>query len=68
METITLTPAQRAFGEGMQLGAKVEHQAAIEAIATAALHILCKDPGDGVIDLGALGKWYATDSVAVKVF
>jgi hypothetical protein len=49
---------QRAasFDAGMQLGAKVEHRVAVEAIQQAALTVLGKDRGDGAIQLGALGS------------
>lgn len=45
------------FDEGFQLGAKVEHRVAVEAVAGALLDILGKDAGDGVINLGAAGRW-----------
>ena len=45
-----------AFDEGMQLGARVEHRVAVEALQQAALTVLGKDRGDGAIDLGALGS------------
>jgi hypothetical protein len=45
------------FDEGFQLGAKVEHRVAVEAVATALLEILGKDAGDGIINLGAAGWW-----------
>lgn len=55
------------YDAGMQLGAKVEHQVAVRAIATAALSILGKDAADGVINLGALGKWYPRpDGMAIR--
>jgi len=55
----------KAFGEGMQLGAKVEHRVAVEALATAALHVLGKDVGDGEIHLGALGSWWPSFDIAI---
>jgi hypothetical protein len=45
------------FDEGFQLGARVEHGVAVEAVVNALLNILGKDPGDGIIDLGAAGRW-----------
>ena len=45
------------FDEGFQLGAQVEHGHAVEAVANALLNILGKDAGDGIIDLGAAGRW-----------
>lgn len=48
-----------AFDAGLQLGAQVEHKAAREAIARAALAVLGKDAGDGPVNLGALGEWTA---------
>lgn len=45
-----------AFNDGLQLGSKVEHRVAVEALQVAALAILGKDRGDGAIDLGALGR------------
>jgi hypothetical protein len=47
------------FDAGFQLGAKVEHDAAVAAVAQLALAVLGKDRADGEIDLGALGKHYA---------
>jgi hypothetical protein len=47
-----------AFGEGVQLGARVENRVAVQAIVTSLLTVLGKDRGDGVIDLGAAGRWY----------
>ena len=47
------------FHRGMRLGVRVEHEAAVRAIAQAALAILGKDRADGQVDLGALGKHYA---------
>lgn len=47
----------RARRRGFQLGARVANDAAVEAIAQAALAILGKDRADGAIDLGALGVW-----------
>ena len=57
--------ARAAFDQGMQLGAKVEHGVAVEAIATAALHVLGKDVGDGEINLGALGSWWPSFETAI---
>ena len=54
-----------AFDDGFQLGAKVEHRVAVEAVVTAALHILGKDIGDGEIDLGSLGRWWPSYEVAI---
>lgn len=53
--------SSRAFSEGMQLGAKVEHRVAVEAIQQAALSVLGKDRGDGEINLGALGTAYSKE-------
>lgn len=44
--------------DGMQFGAKVENKVALRAVVGALLVILGKDQGDGVIDLGAAGRWY----------
>jgi len=49
----------KGFDQGMQLGARVEHEVAVRALATALLEVLGKDPGDGPIDLGAAGVWFA---------
>lgn len=49
------------FDKGMQLGARVEHRVAVEAVANALLNILGKDAGDGVISLGAAGDWLRKD-------
>jgi hypothetical protein len=55
-----ITRAVRAaYSDGMNLGAAVEHKAAVAAIAEAALHVLGQDRGDGVTDLGRLGEWVA---------
>lgn len=51
-----------AFDRGFQLAARVEQRAAELAAATLVLKVLGKDGGDGVIDLGALGKWSAGNS------
>ena len=45
------------FDEGFQLGARVEHRVAVEAVAGALLDILGKDAGDGIISLGTAGYW-----------
>lgn len=45
------------FDEGFQLGARVEHGAAVAVVAGALLDILGKDAGDGIINLGAAGYW-----------
>lgn len=50
-----------AFTGGMQLGAEVEHKVAVAAVANALLNILGKDAGDGIIDLGAAGRWACSD-------
>jgi hypothetical protein len=66
---VVLRAEQRAtsvgFADGMQLGAKIEHRVAVEAIATAALHVLGKDIGDGEIKLGALGSWWPSFETAI---
>jgi len=49
---------REGFDDGVQLGAKVEHDAAVAALADALLRVLGKDRGDGYIDLGAAGRWY----------
>lgn len=54
---------RKAHAEGMSLGASIENRIAISAIATAALAILGKDRADGIIDLGALGRWLPNDNV-----
>jgi hypothetical protein len=46
-----------AFDKGFQLGAKIERRAVLEVTAGALLEVLGKDAGDGVIDLGAAGRW-----------
>jgi hypothetical protein len=51
--------SQAAFDDGMKLGARIEHNVAVTAVVTALLQILGKDPGDGPIDLGAAGTWFA---------
>jgi hypothetical protein len=51
--------ARAAYSDGMNLGARVEHKAAVAAIAEAALHVLGQDRGDGATDLGRLGEWVA---------
>lgn len=60
---MALTEQQRkenkAYTEGMALGARIEHKVAVQAVVTALLAILGKDPGDGPIDLGAAGTWFA---------
>ena len=48
-----------AFDEGMRLGTRVEHRVAVQAIVTALLEVMGKDPGDGPINLGAAGTWFA---------
>jgi hypothetical protein len=55
----------RAFDEGIQLGARVEHRYAVQAVATAALHVLGKDVGDGEINLGSLGTWWPSFDMAL---
>lgn len=55
------TAQSRAFDEGVQIGARTEHNAARRAIAGAVLAILGKDRADGPVDLGALGVWAAAD-------
>jgi hypothetical protein len=66
---VVLRAEQRAtsigFADGMQLGAKIEHRVAVEAVATAALHVLGKDIGDGEIALGALGSWWPSFETAI---
>lgn len=46
---------------GLKLGARIEHDRAVAAIAQAALAILGKDRSDGPVDLGALGVHTAND-------
>ena len=55
LRALISSKTREAFDAGMQLGAKVEHRVAVEAIQQAALTVLGKDRGDGAIDLGALG-------------
>lgn len=57
--------ASSAFSEGMQLGSRIEHRVAVEAVVTAALHVLGKDVGDGEISLGALGTWWPSFDTAI---
>jgi hypothetical protein len=56
------------FDEGFQLGAKVEHRVAVEAVANALLDILGKDAGDGYINLGAAGWWGKSNGRWVRTF
>jgi hypothetical protein len=51
---------KRAFNDGIDMGAHVVQQSATAAIVAALLEVLGKDAADGVIDLGAAGKWYAS--------
>lgn len=48
---------QEGFNAGVQFGGKVENRVAVEAIANSLLTVMGKDAGDGVIDLGAAGRW-----------
>ena len=47
-----------AWMRGWDLGGSIERRVAEEAVTAAALRVLGKDRGDGIIDLGALGRWY----------
>jgi hypothetical protein len=49
------------FDEGLQLGARIENRIAVQSIVTALLQVLGKDKGDGIINLGAAGRWYPGD-------
>lgn len=51
------------FDAGFQLGAKLEHQAAVRAVGRLVLEVLGKDRSDGVIDLGALKDPDAPDGL-----
>lgn len=55
LRSLVAEERRKAFDAGMQLGAKVEHRVAVEALQQAALTVLGKDRGDGAINLGALG-------------
>ena len=48
----------KGFTEGVDFGAQVENRVAVQAIVSSLLTVLGKDPGDGIIDLGAAGRWY----------
>lgn len=43
---------------GFRLGGQVESDYALKAVVTALLMVLGKDQADGIIDLGAAGRWY----------
>lgn len=60
--------ARKSFDNGMQLGSKLNQSHARQVMATAVLGMLGKDAGDGVIDLGTLGRWFATPMGAVEEF
>lgn len=51
-----------AFDHGFQLAAKVEQQAAREALQQYALVVLGKDRGDGAVNLGILGEDVIADA------
>lgn len=55
--------ARDAWHRGMSLGASIEHRVALQATATALLTVLGKDAADGVIDLGAAGRWHYSDTM-----
>jgi len=65
LRALISSKTREAFDAGMQLGAKVEHRVAVEAISTAMLHVLGKDVGDGEINLGAAGSWWPSFEVAI---
>lgn len=46
-----------AFDAGFQMASHVQQEHARATLAAFALQLLGKDPGDGEINLGVLGRW-----------